>query len=120
PAVPRSAPAPQATPLPPPSGGFANLDFLAEDAARVVANSRPEDGQIVIPRDVLAGASALTVMVIDDGAAAVRRLGLCEPAADYRDVRLASALAADRHFSETREITALVAGDLLAMGDVAS
>lgn len=120
PALARPAPAAQAASLPPPSGGFANLDFLAEDAARVVANGRLEDGAIAISRDALAGASALTVLVIDDGAAAVRRLGLAEPAADYRDLRLAAALDADRHFSETREVTAMLAGDLLAMGDVAS
>ncbi len=85
--------------------GFANLDFLSQSTA-VLTNLKPDkDGLVTIKRDVLGAHQHIHVVAIDPQNTAYRRISLPEIEMDFNDLRLASGLDPDEHFTEQKQIT---------------
>ncbi|MDX2091632.1 MAG: hypothetical protein SFX73_27475 [Kofleriaceae bacterium] len=99
---------------------FLGYDFVGHPPA-VIANLVPDgDGVVRVPRSELGGATSVTVIVDDPAASTFRHASAPEPALDPRDLRLALALDPNRHATQHKQITPLVAGDRLAIADLAT
>ena len=101
-----------------PMGEFSNLDFLSEGTV-VLANLVPdEQGVIAIARDRLHGKQQLHVIAIDPRGTSYRSVSLPQPdEPQLADVRLARGLDPQQHFTQTKRVTAVAAGQTLQIAD---
>lgn len=98
--------------------GFAGLDFLSESSL-VLANLRPdEDGVVRIPKDVWGGQQELHVVAIDPLSTTYRRMSLPERPTQFRDLRLAEAFDAKKHFTQQKKVTVVERGDRFQLEDI--
>ncbi len=99
---------------------FANLDFLAEPAV-LLANLKPDaDGVVTIPRKALGPGQQVRVLALNANNAVYRELILPEAPPATRDLRLASALDPEKHFTEQKQVSAVTAGRDFVIPDNAS
>jgi hypothetical protein len=99
---------------------YASYDFVAAPPI-VLANLRPDAaGRVRVPRAALGDATLVRVVLVDPSGAAARLVPLPARALAVRDLRLAAALPAERHWREDRRLQALPAGRTLAVADRAT
>lgn len=114
----RAAPPPAAAPVSETAGPAPTLtgfvDFLPE-SARVLANLRPEEGQIRVPLADLGGAMHVRAVLVDPRLCSEVDLGLPEPPLVARDRRLRSAIDAAAHLVEDRRLESAPQGTALTV-----
>ena len=99
---------------------FSNVDFLGAQSV-VLLNLVPnEDGTLTIPREKLGPHSYVEIIAVDAQQTASRVISLPEPEATFRDLRLASSLDVEKHFTEQKQVSVVKAGEKLTIGDVTS
>ena len=99
---------------------FSNVDFLGAQSV-VLLNLVPnEDGTLSIPREKLGPHSYVEVLAVDAQQTASRVLTLPEPEATFRDLRLASSLDVEKHFTEQKQVSVVKAGEKATVADVTS
>jgi hypothetical protein len=125
--VPPPAPA---SPAPPPPGSaeagtvaggdFADLDFLAEQAAVLVNLVPDKDGVVRIARAKIGPHAVVRVVAVDPLNTTARTVALPEPAdARVLDLRLRAGLDPAGHFTQQQQVTVLDADKPLTMADAA-
>lgn len=96
----------------------ASLDFLAEGAS-VLYNLVPDkDGVVSIDTKDLGDRQFLHILAVDPQNAVYRQLALPERGTRVRDLRLATGLDPQGHFSEQKQTTVLQKGESLEINDV--
>ncbi len=100
--------------------GSSNLDFLLHSSA-VLVNLRPdEQGQVVIPRDLLANFGYVRIVVADPVSVASRLVTLPDQPLESLDLRLAKSLDVDRHYTQQKRVTLVRQGETFTVADLAS
>ena len=101
-----------------PMGEFSNLDFLSQGTV-VLANLVPdEEGVITIARDRLLGKHQLHVVAVDPRGTSYRSLALPPPQnPQLVDLRLVRGLDPLQHFTQTKRVTNVAAGETLEIVD---
>lgn len=100
---------------------FASLEFLMESAPMSFNLAPDKNGVVTIAREDLGDRQFLSVLAIDPGNSAFRRLALEEPATFVvRDTRLANNIDPERHFTEQKQVSVLGEGKSLTIEDVRS
>ncbi|QDU58972.1 hypothetical protein [Aeoliella mucimassa] len=97
---------------------WSNLDFL-KSAGVVLANLKPEKGGTLrIAKSQLGDRQDLHVVAIGATDMAFRHVSMPDAEAKFRDLRLATTLELDKHFTERKEVALLAPGDTLKIPDV--
>src|SRR5205814_586213 len=102
------------------SEAFAIYDFVADPPGLLANLALDAQGVVVVPRAALGTATEVTIIVDDPAGAAVRRAALPEVPLAPRDLRLRLALDPDRHATQKKVISPLVAGRQLVIEDLAT
>ncbi|MSU34164.1 MAG: hypothetical protein EXS36_03450 [Pedosphaera sp.] len=99
-------------------GEDTNLDFLA-DASPVLFNLVPDaQGVVKVPPSALGDRQQIQVYAEDPLNAVWGTFALAERPIRFRDLRMARPLDPAKPFTETKEITVLVQGSTLTLGDI--
>ncbi len=97
---------------------FSNLDFLAKTSP-VFSNLIPDkDGKIEIPIEKLGGRQDIAVIALDDRSTVLRSISIPSGKVEMEDVRLAKSFDIQKHFVETKKISALKKGEKLTISDI--
>jgi hypothetical protein len=100
--------------------GSSNLDFLP-NATVVLLNLEPNDaGLITVPLEVLQGHQHIHTVAIDPQSTVYRQHVLDDVASEFRDLRLASGLDPEEHFTQQKQITVIEQGDTFTLDDIAT
>ena len=98
--------------------GFVSLDFL-EEPSLLMTNLRPDnDGVLEIDLAAIGPRHNLQILAVDQYAVAYREISFPEVAGTHRDLRMARALDPEKHFSEQKNISSLIAEKTLAIEDI--
>lgn len=101
-------------------GEYSNLDFLA-DAAAVLTNLVPDqDGVVRVPRTQLGPHSIVHVVAVDPLNTVSRVVALPEQPASVLDLRLATGLDPQGHFTQQKQITLLAPKETFSLADALS
>ena len=99
---------------------FANLDYL-DDGAILLANLKPNrNGVLTIDRADLGTSQHVRVIAVNEFHTIQRTVDLPLLKLTPRDARLANALEADKHFSQSKQIAVLKKGQTLLIEDMIS
>ncbi len=102
------------------SDGLSDLDFLS-GAASVLVNLLPNsDGMIEVPRDALGSHTQVHVVAVDPRTTAYRKLSLPSQPRAVRDLRLATSLDAQKHFTQQKRITVIRQGETFTLDDIST
>lgn len=89
------------------TGGFSNLDFLA-DSSSVLLNLIPDkEGVIKIPRKDLGKHSMIHVVAVDPVSTTSRQVSLPEQAAGFLDLSFNKGLDPAKHFTQQKQVSIL-------------
>jgi len=100
------------------AGHFANLDFLAETSAVLVNLLPDKQGLIEIKLAAIGGHQHLHVVAVDPLNTTSRSTSLAEQAPTIVDLRLATALDAQSHFTQRKQIDVVSAGQEFTLTDI--
>ncbi|MGB2500164.1 MAG: hypothetical protein ACPIA2_10725 [Mariniblastus sp.] len=99
---------------------FANLDYLGDDSI-LLANLRPnENGIVAIDRDKLGPNQHLRFVAVNVFETVQRNVDFPARELAPRDARLVKALDPAQHFSQSKQMEKLLAGDTLVIEDLVS
>ncbi len=99
---------------------FANVDYLGESNA-VMLNVKPnKDGTISLTKEQIGNAQNITVVAVDAFSVASTKIYLPLKKLAPVDQRLASALDPTKHFSQSKQVKLLSAGQSLTIEDLIS
>jgi hypothetical protein len=99
------------------SGGFADLDFLA-DASTVVVNQVPDkDGVVRISRKAIGPHAMIHVVAVDPLNTTFRSTTLPEMRAEFVDLRLRKGLDPKGHFMQQKQVSVLLPGKPFVLED---
>ncbi|HVL12972.1 MAG TPA: hypothetical protein VM529_10430, partial [Gemmata sp.] len=102
----------------PPSGDFANLDFLG-GASAVALNMIPDkDGVIKLSRKEAGPHAMIHVVAVDPLSTTSRSLTLPERPVVFADLRLKNGLDPARHFTQQKQVSVLQPGQEFTLADV--
>ncbi|MEO8498055.1 MAG: hypothetical protein ABI614_23565, partial [Planctomycetota bacterium] len=100
--------------------GFANLDFLGE-ASAVLVNLVPDGkGVITVPLAALGAHQHLHVVAVDPTQTAYRSISLPEKPMKLVDLRLATGLDPEEHFTQQKQITVVGRGEQFVLPNIAT
>ncbi|HSK04839.1 MAG TPA: hypothetical protein VK932_26500, partial [Kofleriaceae bacterium] len=99
---------------------FASHDFLPDPPAVLANLALDAAGVVRVPRAALGGATTVTIVVDDPAGVTLRRVHLPEAPLAPRDLRLRLALDPARHATQRKAIVPLVAGERVAIEDLAT
>ncbi|MCA9198366.1 MAG: hypothetical protein KDA87_12540 [Planctomycetales bacterium] len=94
---------------------FASLDFLADPSVQLINLTADEKGEIRISKKLLEGRQHLHVLAVDPVTTEFRSFALDRNELNFRDLRLASALDADKHFTQKKTIKLLGRNESLTL-----
>ena len=99
---------------------FANLDF-AKNQSILIANLQPDEkGVVTLDAELLKGLHHLRVIALDTVSTVQRSVNLSPQQIVLRDLRLSNGLDPGDHFSQSKQIDILKAGDSLTIEDLVS
>ncbi|MEZ6118737.1 MAG: hypothetical protein R3C28_19525 [Pirellulaceae bacterium] len=94
---------------------FASLDFLADPSVQLINLTANEKGEIRINKKLLEGRQHLHVLAVDPVTTEFRSFALDRDELNFRDLRLASALDADKNFTQKKTIKLLGSNESLTL-----
>ncbi|MBF0502442.1 MAG: hypothetical protein HQM09_20055 [Candidatus Riflebacteria bacterium] len=98
--------------------GFTCLDFLPETSL-VLTNLRPDaNGVVTIDTAKLGARRFLQIVAIDGFGASCREIALPEVADKFKDLRLTRGLDPQQHFTERKNVTAIVGSGPFVLNDI--
>ncbi|HEX3151724.1 MAG TPA: hypothetical protein VHR66_26870 [Gemmataceae bacterium] len=102
------------------TGDFSNLDFLADSSAVVVNLVPDKDGVVRVPRNKLGPHAMVHVVAVDPLGTTARSIALPEQPAKFNDLRLATGLDPQKHFTQQKQVTVVPAGEQFVIADLVS
>ncbi len=99
---------------------FSNLNFLKEPSRQLLNITADEDGKLTVPLNKLNGRQQIHVVAIDPISTIYRSITLPDADAGFRDLRLASYLDPQKHFTQQKQVTVFTKGKSLVIEDLAA
>ncbi|MCA9262945.1 MAG: hypothetical protein KDA60_03820, partial [Planctomycetales bacterium] len=99
---------------------FANLDYLDQASFVLLNVVADDDGVIEIDRQKLGPQQTFHVVAVDPVTTAYQRFSLPESTREFLDLRMTHVLAADKHFTQTKQVAVVPQGQAFTIRDPAS